>query len=118
MLYDEVGLQVAQHAGQTLLQAFKDRLPSSHIVPALVEAGQTGKANGLGFYNWRTRKPNPEVYRLLGEPGRRLFGQRAIQDRVRSTTQWCRPRRSLLSIPRLAIRGTMPRLRQARRQRG
>ena len=34
--------------------------------------------------------------------------QRAIQDRVRSTTHRCRPSRSLLSIPRRAIRGTMP----------
>ena len=37
---------------------------------------------------------------------------------MRSTTQRWRPRRSLLSTSRRAMRGTMPRLRQAPRQRG
>jgi 3-hydroxyacyl-CoA dehydrogenase/enoyl-CoA hydratase/3-hydroxybutyryl-CoA epimerase len=82
VLYDEVGLQVAQHAGETLLQAFGDRLPRVEIVPALVAAGHTGKQGGVGFYDWRTRKPNPEVYRRLGNPRRRAFGHPAIQDRL------------------------------------
>ena len=42
---------------------------------------------------------------------------RANHAKVRSTTQRWRPSRSLLSTPRRAMRGSMPRWRQARRQR-
>jgi len=42
---------------------------------------------------------------------------RASQASVRSTTQRWRPSRSLLSMPRRAMRGSMPRWRQALRQR-
>jgi 3-hydroxyacyl-CoA dehydrogenase/enoyl-CoA hydratase/3-hydroxybutyryl-CoA epimerase len=77
VLYDEVGLQVAQHAGETLLEAFGDRLPRVEIVPRLVAAGHTGKQTGLGFYDWRTRRPNPAFSR----PSRR-FSQQQIQERL------------------------------------
>jgi 3-hydroxyacyl-CoA dehydrogenase/enoyl-CoA hydratase/3-hydroxybutyryl-CoA epimerase len=77
VLYDEVGLQVAQHAGETLLAAFGDRLPRVEIVPSLVATGHTGKQAGLGFYDWRTRKPNPEFSRRT-----RRFSQREIQERL------------------------------------
>jgi 3-hydroxyacyl-CoA dehydrogenase/enoyl-CoA hydratase/3-hydroxybutyryl-CoA epimerase len=82
VLYDEVGLQVAQHAGETLLRAFGDRLPKTNVVSELVASGHTGKQSGLGFYDWQTRQPNPEVYQHLGGPPRRRFGHAAIQERL------------------------------------
>jgi 3-hydroxyacyl-CoA dehydrogenase/enoyl-CoA hydratase/3-hydroxybutyryl-CoA epimerase len=82
VLSDEVGLQVAQHAGQTLLHAWEARLPRVEVVPRLVAAGRTGKQSGAGFYDWRSRRPDPEVYRLVGNPPRRPFGRQAIQERL------------------------------------
>jgi 3-hydroxyacyl-CoA dehydrogenase / enoyl-CoA hydratase / 3-hydroxybutyryl-CoA epimerase len=83
VLYDEVGLQVAQHAGETLLHTFGDRLPRVEVVPGLVAAGHTGKQSGVGFYQWgKKRRPNPETYRLMANPPRRRFGHSAIQDRL------------------------------------
>jgi 3-hydroxyacyl-CoA dehydrogenase / enoyl-CoA hydratase / 3-hydroxybutyryl-CoA epimerase len=94
VLYDEVGLQVAEHAGRTLAGAFGDRLPPSTIVPRLVAAGATGRKSGRGFYLWpkpsRLRRlarrpgrvPNPEVRRLLGEPPQRAFPATELQDRL------------------------------------
>lgn len=72
VLYDEVGLEVALHAGQTIARAFGDRLPASTIVERLVARGATGRAAGAGFYLWPTRRPAPPlVGRLLPQPGRR-----------------------------------------------
>jgi 3-hydroxyacyl-CoA dehydrogenase/enoyl-CoA hydratase/3-hydroxybutyryl-CoA epimerase len=94
VLYDEVGLEVAQHAGETVARAFGDRLPISNVVPELVKRGATGKRTGTGFYRWpkpppvlsRFRKPdkivNPDVYRLVGDPTPRVLGQDTIQDRL------------------------------------
>ncbi|CAA9551778.1 MAG: hypothetical protein AVDCRST_MAG19-766 [uncultured Thermomicrobiales bacterium] len=42
--------------------------------------------------------------------------QPSSQESVRSTTQRCRPNRSLDSTPRRAILGVMPRARRARRR--
>jgi 3-hydroxyacyl-CoA dehydrogenase/enoyl-CoA hydratase/3-hydroxybutyryl-CoA epimerase len=98
VLYDEVGLQVAQHAGETVGRAFGDRLPDSGIVQQLVAAGQTGRKAGAGFYLWReptrmpgplrglikrsNREPNPKVYELAGAATRRRFEDREVQDRL------------------------------------
>ncbi|MCA1644865.1 MAG: enoyl-CoA hydratase/isomerase family protein [Chloroflexi bacterium] len=98
VLYDEVGLAVALHAGETLASAFGDRLPADSIVPQLVAAGQTGRKAGAGFYLWHTslaipqqlrriikrpnRTPNPDVYRIAAAPAQRTFGEQAIQDRL------------------------------------
>jgi 3-hydroxyacyl-CoA dehydrogenase/enoyl-CoA hydratase/3-hydroxybutyryl-CoA epimerase len=94
VLYDEVGLEVAMHAGETVLRALGDRLPSLDVVPALVKSGATGRAAGRGFYQWperqpswlplkpARREPNPDVYRLAGRPSRQTSGRRAIQTRL------------------------------------
>ncbi|MGI9147181.1 MAG: 3-hydroxyacyl-CoA dehydrogenase NAD-binding domain-containing protein, partial [Chloroflexota bacterium] len=97
-LFDQVGLDVARHAGETLTRAFADRIPRTSVVPRLIEAGHTGRQIGAGFYIWphATRLPrrlrqlvkqpprtaNPAVYRMLGSPAPRDFGQAAIQDRL------------------------------------
>jgi 3-hydroxyacyl-CoA dehydrogenase/enoyl-CoA hydratase/3-hydroxybutyryl-CoA epimerase len=98
VLYDEVGLAVAQHAGETVGRAFGDRLPASGIVPQLVAAGQTGRKAGAGFYVWRTsspvpgplrglikrsnRTPNPNVYELAGNVAQRDLDDNWIKDRL------------------------------------
>ncbi|MDQ6673701.1 MAG: 3-hydroxyacyl-CoA dehydrogenase NAD-binding domain-containing protein [Chloroflexota bacterium] len=101
VLFDEVGLEVARHAGETLTHAFGHRIPSMPIVHRLVEAGHTGKRAGAGFYVWprpRTtphlprplrgllepaaRVPNPAVYRMSGSPKQRDFDADFIQDRL------------------------------------
>jgi 3-hydroxyacyl-CoA dehydrogenase/enoyl-CoA hydratase/3-hydroxybutyryl-CoA epimerase len=89
VLYDEVGLEVAMHAGETVARAFGDRLPAATIVTELVQRGQTGRKTGAGFYLWapptrislfkRERKPNPLVYR---NGPRRTFMPGEIQERL------------------------------------
>jgi 3-hydroxyacyl-CoA dehydrogenase/enoyl-CoA hydratase/3-hydroxybutyryl-CoA epimerase len=52
VLYDEVGLDVAQHVGETLTRAFGERQPSVSVVSQLVAQGHTGKKAGCGFLRW------------------------------------------------------------------
>ncbi|MBV9895229.1 MAG: hypothetical protein JO020_13755, partial [Chloroflexi bacterium] len=95
VLYDEVGLEVAKHAGETVAAAFGDRFPQTSLVSDLVASGATGRKAGRGFYLWppapRTlpvvgrfvpkpaREANPLVYRSTP---RRDFLQQEIQDRL------------------------------------
>jgi 3-hydroxyacyl-CoA dehydrogenase/enoyl-CoA hydratase/3-hydroxybutyryl-CoA epimerase len=95
VLYDEVGLDVAQHAGETVAGAFGDRIPAAGIVAELVARGETGRKAGVGFYVWPRpsnlpsavewlsrsprRRPNPRVYAHLP---RRDFAERQIQERL------------------------------------
>jgi 3-hydroxyacyl-CoA dehydrogenase/enoyl-CoA hydratase/3-hydroxybutyryl-CoA epimerase len=67
-LVDEVGLEVAGHAGETVARARGITAPT--IVNALVAEGFKGKHKGGGFYRYegRRRTPNPRVRELLGAP--------------------------------------------------
>jgi 3-hydroxyacyl-CoA dehydrogenase / enoyl-CoA hydratase / 3-hydroxybutyryl-CoA epimerase len=98
VLYDEVGLEVALHAGETVARAFSDRAPSAGIVERLVAGGQTGRKSGAGFYVWPkpsrlprplrglvkrpSRIPNPAVLQAIGSPAERSFRTAEIQDRL------------------------------------
>ncbi len=68
LLVDEVGLEVAAHAGETVAKARDLEAPT--IVNALVAEGFKGKHKGGGFYRYdgRRRTPNPRVRELLGPP--------------------------------------------------
>lgn len=55
-LYDVVGLDTAFYAGQVLADAWPDRIPSSSILPALVEAGRLGQKTGRGFFSYQNKK--------------------------------------------------------------
>ncbi len=79
VLYDEVGLEVAQHAGETVARAFGDRIPPATIVADLVRRGDTGRKAGRGFRIWPERVANPFVY---GTTPRKTFGREDIQDRL------------------------------------
>ena len=97
VLYDEVGLEVAQHAGESVERAFTDRVPRTNILAQLIGAGQTGRKAKAGFYVWHrsslprpisglfkrpNRTVNPAVYRMSGATQQRTFGEQAIQDRL------------------------------------
>jgi 3-hydroxyacyl-CoA dehydrogenase/enoyl-CoA hydratase/3-hydroxybutyryl-CoA epimerase len=64
-LVDEVGLEVAGHAGETVARARGMEPPK--IVAALVAEGKKGKGRGGGFYRYdgKTRAPDPRVYEIL-----------------------------------------------------
>jgi 3-hydroxyacyl-CoA dehydrogenase/enoyl-CoA hydratase/3-hydroxybutyryl-CoA epimerase len=52
-LIDEVGLDIAAHAGASLEAAYGSRMQASRFLSPLVEAGQLGKKTGAGLYLWR-----------------------------------------------------------------
>ena len=51
-LLDEVGIDVARHAGETLHTAFGDRMAPSAVLDRLDGTGRLGKKNGRGFYQY------------------------------------------------------------------
>jgi 3-hydroxyacyl-CoA dehydrogenase/enoyl-CoA hydratase/3-hydroxybutyryl-CoA epimerase len=68
-LLDEVGLDVAQHAGDVLQAAFGDRLAPPPALAALVKDGRLGRKAGRGFFVYHEGKKggvDPTVYPLLG----------------------------------------------------
>jgi 3-hydroxyacyl-CoA dehydrogenase/enoyl-CoA hydratase/3-hydroxybutyryl-CoA epimerase len=79
VLYDEIGLEVAQHVGETLAGAFGDRIPLATLVAELVAHGATGRKGGRGFLVWPHRAPNPLAY---GGKPRREIAQAYIRDRL------------------------------------
>ena len=72
-LLDDVGLDVALKAGETLADAFPERLAGGGGQQALVAAGRLGRKAGKGFYDYRgSRRGSParEAYAALGaSPG-------------------------------------------------
>ena len=87
-LVDEVGIDIARHAGETLHDAFGERLAPS---PPLVRIGETdrlGKKNGKGFYLYEDgekEEVDESVYAELGSavpPERVSFDDRAIRARL------------------------------------
>ena len=68
-LLDEVGLDVAQHAGEVLEAAFGERLAPPKALAALVKDGRLGRKAGKGFFTYRGGKKggvDPTIYALLG----------------------------------------------------
>jgi 3-hydroxyacyl-CoA dehydrogenase/enoyl-CoA hydratase/3-hydroxybutyryl-CoA epimerase len=68
-LLDEVGLDVAQHAGEVLQAAFGERLAPPPALAALVKAGRLGRKAGKGFFVYSKGKKggvDPAIYPLLG----------------------------------------------------
>ena len=55
-LYDVVGLDVAVHAGRTMLEAFPDRVVPATILPQLFDRGRLGQKVGRGFFDYGPRK--------------------------------------------------------------
>jgi 3-hydroxyacyl-CoA dehydrogenase/enoyl-CoA hydratase/3-hydroxybutyryl-CoA epimerase/3-hydroxyacyl-CoA dehydrogenase/enoyl-CoA hydratase/3-hydroxybutyryl-CoA epimerase/enoyl-CoA isomerase len=55
-LYDVVGIDVAVHAGRTMVKAFPDRIVPAVILEKLVESGRIGQKVGKGFFDYAPTK--------------------------------------------------------------
>jgi 3-hydroxyacyl-CoA dehydrogenase / enoyl-CoA hydratase / 3-hydroxybutyryl-CoA epimerase len=67
-LLDEVGLDVAFHAGQVLLSRLGDRIDPPPAFQKMIDDGRKGRKAGMGFYRYdgKEKEPDPAVYELLG----------------------------------------------------
>lgn len=68
-LLDEVGIDVARHAGEVLHAAFGNRLEPSAPLVALRETDRLGRKGGRGFYLYEKGKEkgvDPSIYDALG----------------------------------------------------
>jgi 3-hydroxyacyl-CoA dehydrogenase/enoyl-CoA hydratase/3-hydroxybutyryl-CoA epimerase/3-hydroxyacyl-CoA dehydrogenase/enoyl-CoA hydratase/3-hydroxybutyryl-CoA epimerase/enoyl-CoA isomerase len=87
-LYDLVGIDTATFAGQTMSDAFPDRIVASPILPAMVKAGRLGKKSGLGFFSYENKRrraaPDAGLDAFLAEfiPGDRTFARDELTDRL------------------------------------
>lgn len=70
-LLDEVGLDVARHVSDQMVDAFGERLEPSSVVGRLVDDGRLGKKGGLGFYVYddgEEKGPDPHLGEMLPDP--------------------------------------------------
>jgi fatty acid oxidation complex alpha subunit FadJ len=88
-LLDEVGIDVGAHVAKELGPVYAHRgLGASDALPRLFEAGYQGRKNGRGFYLYPPRgkrgkkRPNAEVYGLLGGVPRRPMDRKAMAERL------------------------------------
>lgn len=86
-LFDEIGLDVAHHAGASLAAALGDRMAPARSVAALAESGRLGRKGGLGFYRYeggRAKGFDPGVYEAIGRGSRarRTPDAREVRDRL------------------------------------
>lgn len=58
-LVDEVGLDIASHAGASLEKAYGERMRASQLLKPLVEAKELGKKTGKGIFAWRSQGGKP-----------------------------------------------------------
>jgi 3-hydroxyacyl-CoA dehydrogenase/enoyl-CoA hydratase/3-hydroxybutyryl-CoA epimerase len=68
-LLDEVGLDVARHAGQVLYEAFGERFRPATPLQALETSGLLGRKGGAGFYEYdgdEEKGINERVYEAAG----------------------------------------------------
>ena len=68
-LLDEIGLDVAHKAAETMQAAFGERMKGSTALDKMLAAGRLGRKNGRGFYRYRNshkRGPDPSVHGVLG----------------------------------------------------
>lgn len=86
-LLDEIGLDVARHAGAVLAEAFGERLKAPAPITAVVQSGLVGRKGGRGFYLYRAGREdgvNDAVYRTLGDAvpaQRRIIAADSIRER-------------------------------------
>jgi len=84
-LLDEVGIDVAQKAGQVLSDAFGDRAQASELIKVLVRDERFGKKNGRGVYKWvkgKKTEPDPAVYQLVKASGTKRGDPKLLVDRM------------------------------------
>lgn len=85
-LLDEIGFDVARHAGREMAAAFGDRLAPAGVLDRLIEEGRLGRKNGRGFYRYedgRSKGADPEVSAMFGSGPRDV-----AEERIRSRCLW------------------------------
>jgi 3-hydroxyacyl-CoA dehydrogenase/enoyl-CoA hydratase/3-hydroxybutyryl-CoA epimerase len=84
-LVDEVGLDIAQHAGASLEAAYGPRMRTTRYLASRVEAKELGKKSGAGLYRWgKGRDGRPEKHGRnprLGDRGGSSLGEDDVIDR-------------------------------------
>ncbi len=85
-LVDEVGMDIARHAGDTLAAAFGERMAPAASLVALGESGRLGRKGGRGFYLYGDGKRkgfDPTVYADMGQSSQRATPDPAlVRDRM------------------------------------
>lgn len=86
-LLDEVGLDVAHHAGTSMAEAFGERLAAPPTILALQASKLLGRKGGKGFYSYAEDEPkvNEEIYGLLGRAvpqSHKTMDAAALQERA------------------------------------
>ena len=60
-LIDEVGIDVANHVGETIAKCFSPRLTNPTVLTKMAEAGMLGRKSKLGFYDHASKKGEATV---------------------------------------------------------
>jgi 3-hydroxyacyl-CoA dehydrogenase/enoyl-CoA hydratase/3-hydroxybutyryl-CoA epimerase len=86
-LLDEVGLDVARHAGASMAAAFGERLNPPPTILALESTKLLGRKGGKGFYTYEDDEPqvNSAIYQQLGPTApqqRATIPRKAITERT------------------------------------
>ena len=84
-LLDEVGLDVARHAGGVMFEAFGERMRPAPMMAALASTQRLGKKNGRGFYRYedgRADGVDRTVYAEIGVEPTRNMSDQAILERT------------------------------------
>jgi len=67
-LLDEVGLDVARHVAEVLVEALGERLLPPPVFARLADAGRLGRKSGRGFYLYgeKGKRSDPAIHSMLG----------------------------------------------------
>ena len=67
-LLDEVGIDIANHAGEVMREAAGDRIETSPIFQRMIDAGRLGRKGGRGFYDYssKPKKVDASAYGIIG----------------------------------------------------
>jgi 3-hydroxyacyl-CoA dehydrogenase / enoyl-CoA hydratase / 3-hydroxybutyryl-CoA epimerase len=84
-LLDEVGIDIARHAGDVLHEAFGERMTPAPVLVRMGETGRLGRKGGAGFYRYEGKKEriDDEVPALVLE-GRGGDGERPDEPEIRA----------------------------------
>ncbi len=77
-LLDEVGIDIAQHAGTTLHDAFGERMAPAPVLGSVLASGRLGRKNGRGFYRYAEGKETGVDETALADLGLSAGGTSAI----------------------------------------
>ncbi len=87
-LFDMVGLDTALYAGGVMHEAFPNRYADNPLLAKLVEQGRLGQKSGAGFFNYQTKKREPQLDPGFGQlldahrRGQKKFTQEELQHRL------------------------------------